>query len=47
MPNGKMLYRTTILVDRDLWKRFKIKAINKGVSASRLLEQIIEKEVDD
>ena len=37
------LYRTKILVDKDLWKRFKIKAIEEGKSASSLLEDLIRK----
>jgi Ribbon-helix-helix protein, copG family len=35
------LYRTTILVDKELWKRFKIRAIEEGKSASALLEELI------
>ncbi len=27
----KILSRTTILIDKELWKRFKIKAIREGV----------------
>ncbi len=34
--------RTTILVDKDLWKRFKIRAIEEGKSASELLENLVE-----
>lgn len=41
----KQLSRTTILIDKDLWKKFKIKAIEKGKSASALLEELIKKEV--
>jgi hypothetical protein len=40
---SKRLYRTTILVDKELWKRFKIKAIQEGKSASSLLEELIKK----
>ncbi len=39
---SKRLVRTTILVDRELWKRFKIRAIEEGRSASALLEELIE-----
>jgi hypothetical protein len=39
---SKRLYRTTILVDKELWKRFKIKAIEQGKSASSLLEELIK-----
>ena len=31
------------MVDKDLWKRFKIKAIEEGKSASSLLEDLIRK----
>ena len=40
---SRRLYRTTILVDKDLWKRFKIKAIEDGKSASSLIEELIRK----
>jgi Ribbon-helix-helix protein, copG family len=40
---SRRLYRTTILVDKELWKRFKIKAIEEGKSASALLEELIRK----
>lgn len=39
---SRRLYRTTILVDKELWKRFKIKAIEEGKSASALLEELIK-----
>ncbi|MDG6921104.1 MAG: hypothetical protein JRN59_06215 [Nitrososphaerota archaeon] len=42
---SKRLYRTTILVDKELWKRFKIKAIEQGKSASSLLEELIKSAV--
>ena len=38
--------RTTILIDKELWKRFKIKAIKEGISASALLEKLIKNEVE-
>ena len=38
----KSYYRTTILIDRELWKKFRIRAMNKNKSASQLLEDIIE-----
>lgn len=42
----KALSRTTILIDKELWKRFKIKAIKEGISASGLLERLVKKEVE-
>jgi hypothetical protein len=39
---SRRLYRTTILVEKELWKRFKIKAIEEGKSASALLEELIK-----
>ena len=44
---SKRLYRTTILVDKELWKRFKIKAIEEGKSASSLLEELITKKLGE
>lgn len=41
----KSYYRTTILIDRELWKKFRIRAMNKNKSASQLLEDIIEEEI--
>ena len=43
----KNLRRTTILVDRELWKRFRMKSIEEGKSASRLLEEIIKKKLGE
>lgn len=43
---SKTLSRTTILIDKELWKRFKIRAIKEGISASALLEKLIKREVD-
>lgn len=42
----KNLVRTTILVDKELWKRFRIKAMKEDMSASGLLEKLIKKEVE-
>ncbi|MDE1768772.1 MAG: hypothetical protein KGH64_05420 [Candidatus Micrarchaeota archaeon] len=39
---ARTLARTTILIDKELWKRFKIKAIKEGISASRLLEKLLK-----
>ncbi len=41
----KTYYRTTILIDRDLWRRFRIRAMNSNKSASELLEELIKSEV--
>ncbi len=38
---SRRLSRTTILVEKELWKRFKILAIEEGKSASALLEDLI------
>ena len=37
------LSRTTILIDKALWKKFKIKAIEENSSASELLSSLIKK----
>jgi len=42
---SKDLIRTTILVDNELWKKFKIKSIEEGKSASKLLEELLRKKV--
>lgn len=34
---------TSIKVDEDLWKKFKIKAIEKGKDISTYLEELIKK----
>lgn len=44
---AKTISRTTILIDKDLWKKFRIKALNEGKSASRLLEEMIKKRVGE
>jgi len=44
---GKNFSRTTILVDKDLWRRFRIKAMEEGKSASRLLEELIKKKLGE
>ncbi len=43
---AKNYYRTTILIDRELWKKFRIKAMNRNKSASQLLEEMIKEEVN-
>lgn len=43
---SKVFSRTTILIDRELWKKFKIKAIKDGTSASSLLEKLIKTAVE-
>jgi len=43
---AKSFSRTTVLIDKDLWKKFKIKAIKEGKSASSLLEELIKKKVN-
>jgi hypothetical protein len=37
--------RTTIIVDKELWNRFRIHAINQKKTASGLLEELIKKEL--
>ncbi len=39
--------KTSIYIDRDLWRRFKEYALRKGVEVSRLLEEIIADEMID
>ncbi|MDE1868529.1 MAG: hypothetical protein KGH60_01000 [Candidatus Micrarchaeota archaeon] len=41
------VYRTTILIDKDLWRKFRIKALSEGKSASKLLEDIIKRKVGE
>ena len=41
------LSRTTILIDKELWKNFKIRAIEKGTSASELLGTLIKRELSE
>jgi hypothetical protein len=41
------LSRTTILIDKELWKRFKIRSIERGISASELLSNLIKKELGE
>jgi len=36
---------TSIKVDESLWKKFKIKAIEKGKEISTYLEELIQKEL--
>lgn len=43
----KEFSRTTILVDRELWKKFKIRAIEESKSASGLLEELIKKKIGE
>ena len=42
----KSYYRTTILIDKALWQKFRIACMKKGVSASELLATLIKKELD-
>lgn len=39
--------RTTIMIDRKLWGRFRIFSIKQGRSSSRILEELIRKELHD
>jgi predicted CopG family antitoxin len=42
----KKLSRTTILIDKELWKNFRIMAMKEGRSASALLEELIKKRLE-
>jgi predicted CopG family antitoxin len=44
---AKTVSRTTILIDKDLWKKFRIKSLNEGKSASGLLEEMIKKKLGE
>jgi len=46
MNNKKPSNRTTILIDKDLWKKFRIRAMEEGKSASKLLEEVIKKKLE-
>ncbi len=37
--------KTSIYLDQDLWRRFKEYALKKGISVSRLIEEIIADEM--
>jgi predicted CopG family antitoxin len=37
--------RTTVWIDKDLWKKFKKHAIDEDKSASELLEELVRKKV--
>jgi len=37
--------RTTIIVDKCLWNKFRIHALKKGMTASQLLEELLKREV--
>jgi hypothetical protein len=38
--------RTTIIIDQELWRKFRIKALKDGKTASALLKEIIRREVE-
>jgi hypothetical protein len=40
-----MKKRTTIIIDKTLWDKFKIQAIEEGKTASQLLEELMVKEM--
>jgi hypothetical protein len=37
--------RTTIIIDRELWKKFRIHCVRKDTTASNRLKELIEKEI--
>jgi predicted CopG family antitoxin len=39
--------RTTILIDKELWKRFRVKCLEEGKSASSVLEELIKKKLGE
>ncbi len=44
---AKTYYRTTILIDQELWRKFRIKAMTESKSASELLAELIKKKLDE
>lgn len=40
-----MKSRTTIVIDKKLWAKFRIAAIKQKKTASQLLEELMEKEL--
>jgi hypothetical protein len=36
--------RRTIIIDKDLWTKFRVHAIRQGKTASKLLRELMEKE---
>jgi len=47
MSDKKEPSRTTILIEKELWKRFRIRAMEEGKSASQMLEDIIRKKLSE
>lgn len=40
-----MRMKTSIVIDRELWKRFRMHSLEKGQDASEILERLIRKEI--
>jgi post-segregation antitoxin (ccd killing protein) len=38
---------TSINIDQDLWKKAKMKAIDKGITVTQLVETAIKKEIEE
>jgi antitoxin component of RelBE/YafQ-DinJ toxin-antitoxin module len=39
--------KTTIVIDKDLWKEVKIRAIEMGLDASRLIEMVLRRYLEE
>ncbi len=39
--------RTTVMLDKGLWKEFKILAIKEGKSVTKLLNELLREKVDE
>jgi hypothetical protein len=44
---SKKIFRTTILIPIELWRNFRIRAMQEGKSSSSLLEEIIRKKLSE
>jgi hypothetical protein len=40
-----MIKRTTIIIDKELWRKFRIHSLKQKKTASQLLEELIKREV--
>jgi predicted CopG family antitoxin len=42
-----MKKRTTIIIDQDLWRKFRIKALKEGRTVSEFVEEIIKEKMEN
>ena len=41
-----VVVKTTLIIDKELWYKFRMLALQKGISARKLLSQLISKAVN-